>query len=182
MSRIGRAPIAIPAGVLVKIEKDKVYVTGPKGELCVEVRGGTMVKTEGGNINLTAKGSDKQSLAYWGLYRSLINNMVLGVTTGFRKDLEIVGVGYRAAKKGNNISLSVGYSHPIEFEAPLGITLNVEENTKISVTGADKSIVGLVASQIRAIRKPEPYKGKGIRYLGEQVRRKAGKAGAKATA
>lgn len=179
MSRIGRAPIAIPAGVSVKIENNHVTVIGPKGELFVDVRGGTMVKVEDGNIILSATGSDKQSLAYWGLYRSLINNMVKGVTEGFRKDLEIIGVGYRVAKKGNNLSLSVGYSHPIEFEAPKGIALNVEENTKISVTGADKSIVGLVASQIRAIREPEPYKGKGIRYQGEVVRRKAGKAGIK---
>lgn len=179
MSRIGKTPVKIPSGVEVVVTSDLVKVKGPKGELTQEIKGGIKTSVSDGQVIFSAERDDKQTKAYWGLYRSLVANMVKGVTEGFRKDLEIIGVGYRASKKGNGISLNVGYSHPVDFEAPAGVALNVEENTKISVMGADKNLVGLTASKIRAIRAPEPYKGKGIKYTSEVVRRKAGKAAAK---
>ncbi len=182
MSRIGRAPIQIPNGVNVEINTNVIKVVGPKGELTLKLQGGVKAHLEEQKIVFTTSSTERWAKAYWGLYRALAANMVAGVTQGFRKDLEIVGVGYRASKRGEDIVLSVGYSHPIEFKAPEGIILNVEDSTKISVTGIDKELVGKVAAKIRDIRKPEPYKGKGIKYAGEVVRRKAGKAGVKAAA
>jgi len=183
MSRIGKQLIKIPQGVEVKVNGDTVTVKGSKGELTQTVRGGIAVHVEGSEVKVTsADETNRQAKAYWGLYRSLIANMVKGVSEGFRKDLEIIGVGYRAAKKGNDLVISVGYSNPVDFKAPVGVTLNVEEGNKISITGANKDLVGLTAAKIRAIRKPEPYKGKGIKYTTEVVRRKAGKAAGKTAA
>lgn len=180
MSRIGKKPITITAGVEVKVDGSVVKVKGPKGELTQEILGPIKVEVTNGVVTLSALDEERQTRAYWGLYRSIISNMIKGVTEGYRKDLEIIGVGYRAAKKGTDLTINIGYSNPVEFKAPAGITLNVEENTKISVVGVDKALVGQVAADIRKIRKPEPYKGKGIKYVDEVVRRKAGKAAAKA--
>lgn len=182
MSRIGRKTIQIPQGVEVTASKGLVKVKGPKGELTQQIKGSIRVEVANNQVTVLCDGTEKQDMAYWGLYRSLINNMVKGVSEGFKKNLEIVGVGYRAAQKGKDLSISVGYSKPVEFKAPEGITLSVEENVKISVSGVNKDLVGLTSAKIRAIRKPEPYKGKGIKYSTEVVRRKAGKAGGKAAA
>src|SRR3989344_164334 len=180
MSRIGKTPIKIPNGVTITIDPGMVRVKGPKGELSQEIKGRIDVAVKDGEVLFKAKDDERQTRASWGLYRSLVSGMVKGVTEGYRKDLEIVGVGYRASKKGNDLVINIGYSHPVEFTAPEGITLNVDESTKISVAGADKSLVGLTAAKIRNVRPPEPYKGKGIRYVNEYVRRKAGKTGVKA--
>ncbi len=180
MSRIGKQPVKIPNGVEVKVENSFVKIKGPKGELSQHINAPIEITVDGQIVHLKALDEERLTNSCWGLYRALIANMILGVTEGFRKDLEIVGVGYRAAKKGNDLTINIGYSNPVEFVAPAGITLNVEENTKISVVGADKALVGQVAADIRKIRKPEPYKGKGIKYVGEVIRRKAGKAAAKA--
>jgi large subunit ribosomal protein L6 len=184
MSRIGRAPIAVPAKVQVSWnEENLVTVKGPKGELSQQVDPQLLLKLEDGSITVTRPSDSKEHKAKHGLYRSLVNNMVVGVTTGYTKQLEIHGVGYRAAKVSENLVIQVGYSHPIEVQPPTGITLSVDgvdaatKATKISVSGIDKQLVGQVAASIRQLRKPEPYKGKGIRYAGEAIRRKAGKAG-----
>jgi large subunit ribosomal protein L6 len=184
MSRIGRAPIAVPPKVQVNWTEDNlVTVKGPKGELSSQIDSDLTLKLEDGQLAVSRPSDSKEHKAKHGLYRSLVNNMVIGVTTGYTKQLEIHGVGYRAAKVGNNLVIQVGYSHPVEVQPPSGITFTIDgvdaatKATKLSVSGIDKQLVGEVAATIRRIRKPEPYKGKGIRYTGEKVRRKAGKAG-----
>lgn len=184
MSRIGRAPITVPAKVQVNwTEANLVTVKGPKGELSQQVDPALTLKLEDGTLSVARPSDSKEHKAKHGLYRTLVNNMILGVTNGFTKQLEIHGVGYRAAKVGENLVIQVGYSHPIEVQPPTGILLTVDgvdaatKATKVSVSGIDKQMVGQVAAIIRNVRKPEPYKGKGIRYTGEVVRRKAGKAG-----
>ena len=184
MSRIGRAPIVVPPKVQVNWTEDNfVTVKGPKGELAQKIHPDLKLALENGQLTVARPDDAREHRAMHGLYRTLINNMVVGVTTGFTKSLEIHGVGYRANKVGNNLVVIVGYSHPIEVQAPAGITLSVDgvdaatKATKVSVSGIDKQLVGSVAADIRNLRKPEPYKGKGIRYAGEKIRRKAGKAG-----
>lgn len=184
MSRIGRAPITVPAKVQVNWTEDNlVTVKGPKGELSRQVDPELTLTLDNGSLLVTRPSDSKEHKAKHGLYRTLINNMVVGVTTGYTKQLEIHGVGYRASKLGNNLVVIVGYSHPVEVQPPPGITFNVDgvdsatKATKVSVSGIDKQLVGEVAAGIRRIRKPEPYKGKGIRYAAEKVRRKVGKAG-----
>jgi large subunit ribosomal protein L6 len=180
MSRIGQAPIAIPAGVDVKIEGRVVTVKGPKGELSRTVPATITVRQDDGQLLVTRPDDERDNRALHGLTRSLVNNMVVGVTDGFRKQLEIVGVGYRAEAQGTDgVRLALGYSHPVVVKAPPGITFTVPVPTQVVVEGIDKEVVGQVAADIRSIRKPEPYKGKGVRYQGERVLRKAGKAGKK---
>jgi len=177
MSRIGKAPITVPSGVEVEIQGRQVAVKGPKGELDIEVPVDITVRQDGDEILVERSDDERRNRALHGLTRSLVNNMVLGVSEGFSKELEIVGVGYRAAAKGSNaLELQLGFSHPVNVEAPDGITFDVPEPTRIIVSGIDKQVVGQVAADIRSYRKPEPYKGKGVRYLGEHVARKAGKA------
>ncbi len=177
MSRIGKMPIDVPSGVDVKFDGSTVVVKGSKGELVREFTDRVEFGVADGVITLTRDSDSPQSRALHGLSRALLANMVEGVTNGFSKELEIQGVGYRASLKGKDIELLVGFSHPVNVEAPDGITFDVPEPTKIIVTGIDKEMVGQVAANIRKVRPPEPYKGKGIRYTGEHVRRKAGKAG-----
>ncbi|HEY5889575.1 MAG TPA: 50S ribosomal protein L6 [Acidimicrobiia bacterium] len=177
MSRIGKMPIDVPSGVDVKVDGSRVVVKGSKGELARVFTDRVEFEIEDGVITLTRDGDSPQSRALHGLSRALLANMVEGVSSGFSKELEIQGVGYRASLKGKDIELLVGFSHPVNVEAPDGITFDVPEPTKIIVTGIDKEMVGQVAANIRKVRPPEPYKGKGIRYSGEYVRRKAGKAG-----
>ncbi|RLV56504.1 50S ribosomal protein L6 [Aeromicrobium phragmitis] len=179
MSRIGKLPVPVPSGVDVTIDGQTVTVKGPKGELSHTVAEPiTVTKAEDGSLAVERPNEERRSKALHGLSRTLINNMVIGVTQGYEKKLEIVGVGYRVLSKGPaEIELNLGFSHPVPFTAPEGITFTVESPTKLTVTGIDKQIVGEVAANIRKIRKPEPYKGKGVRYAGEQVRRKVGKAG-----
>lgn len=178
MSRIGNAPITVPDGVTVTVEDGTVRVKGPKGELEQRIRPEISVRVEDGQVLVSRSSDLKQNRAYHGLTRSLLANMVEGVTAGFRKGLEIVGVGYRADKRGKKLVLIVGYSHEVEYPEPEGISLTTPNQTTILVEGIDKQQVGQVAAELRAVRPPEPYKGKGIRYQGEQVRRKAGKTGA----
>ena len=179
MSRVGRMPIEIPAGVTVDLQGQHITVKGPKGELSRDIHEDIKVAVEGNESLVTRPSDNKNHRALHGLTRALVANMVTGVHDGFSKKLEINGVGYRAAKQGNKLVLTLGFSHPVEMEAPAGITIDVPNQTEIVVSGADKEVVGAVAADIRKWRKPEPYKGKGIRYEGEVVRRKAGKAGAK---
>ncbi|MCH2421957.1 MAG: 50S ribosomal protein L6 [Acidimicrobiales bacterium] len=177
MSRIGKAPITVPSGVEVQIQGRQVAVKGPKGELDIEVPVDITVRQDGEEILVERSDDERRNRALHGLTRSLVNNMVLGVSEGFSKELQIVGVGYRAAAKGSNaLELQLGFSHPVNVEAPAGISFDVPEPTRIIVSGIDKQVVGQVAADIRSYRKPEPYKGKGVRYLGEHVARKAGKA------
>jgi large subunit ribosomal protein L6 len=177
MSRIGRAPIPVPSGVEVTIQDRNVSVKGPKGELAREIPAPITIKHDDGQLVVDRPDDERENRALHGLTRSLVNNMVLGVTEGFRKELDIVGVGYRATAKGpNKIELALGFSHPVAVDAPEGITFEVPSPTQIAVVGIDKEVVGQVAANIRAIRKPEPYKGKGVRYHDERVLRKAGKA------
>jgi len=177
MSRIGRAPIPVPSGVDVSIGDRRVTVKGPRGTLARDVPGDITVRQEETILVVERPNDERQNRALHGLTRSLMNNMVLGVTDGFSKDLEIVGVGYRATARGPaQIELALGFSHSVVVDAPEGITFEVPIPTRISVRGIDKELVGQVAANIRKIRKPEPYKGKGVRYLGEHVQRKAGKA------
>jgi large subunit ribosomal protein L6 len=178
MSRIGNSPIALPNGVEVKVSGDVVEVKGSKGSLTQRLNETISVSVEDGTVSVSRQNDERQTKALHGLTRALINNMVIGVSDGYSKELTAVGVGYRAAIKGNQLELQVGFSHPVAIEAPDGITFEVPEPTKIIVGGIDKQMVGQVAANIRAVRPPEPYKGKGIRYVDEQVRRKAGKAGA----
>ena len=177
MSRIGRLPIDIPAGVDVKVDGAAVTVKGPKGELALNVASPIEVKVEDNQVLVTRPDDERESRALHGLTRSLIANQIIGVTQGYSKGLEIVGTGYRVAQKGSSVEFALGFSHPVTVEPPAGITLTVEGNNKITVAGIDKQAVGETAANIRKIKKPEPYKGKGIRYAGEVVRRKAGKAG-----
>ncbi len=180
MSRIGRAPIVIPAGVSVTVADDnQVKVKGPKGELSRQIHQDIKVTIEGNVITVTRPSDDKNHRSLHGLSRTLINNMVVGVTEGFSKNLEINGVGYRAQKQGKNLNLSLGFSHPVVVEPPKGIEFDVPSANAITVSGIDKEVVGQVAAEIRSFREPEPYKGKGIKYAGEHIRRKEGKAGAK---
>ena len=179
MSRIGKLPVHIPDGVEVKIENNLVSAKGPMGNESVQIREEIEVKIDGKEIILTRKNDDRKSRSLHGLSRTLVQNVVTGVKGGFTKKLEIQGVGYRAQMQGSAINLQLGYSHPIVIEPPQGIKIAVEANTKITVTGSNKQMVGDVAAQIRSKRPPEVYKGKGIRYEGEFVRRKAGKAGKK---
>ena len=178
MSRIGKAPIPVPTGVEVDVSGDTITVRGPKGELSQVIPAPIEVSQEDGTLSVTRPNDERHSRALHGLTRSLVANMVTGVTDGFRKNLEIVGVGYRATARGaTTIELALGFSHPVVVEAPEGVTFEVTSPTAIGVIGIDKQAVGQVAANIRAIRKPEPYKGKGVRYAGERVIRKAGKAG-----
>jgi len=177
MSRIGRLPITVPAGVEVTLDGRIITVTGPKGTLTRQLPPRIEIARDGDVINVTRPTENKLDKSLHGLTRTLVNNMVVGVTTGYRKSLEIIGVGYRAQKVGDNLTLALGYSHPIEMVPPAGISFELETPLKLSVVGIDKELVGQMAAKIRATRKPEPYKGKGVRYAGEKVRRKAGKAG-----
>jgi large subunit ribosomal protein L6 len=176
MSRIGRMPIPIPSGVEVKVEGARVMVKGPKGTLEQEMHPAMTVAVDDGNVVVTRPSDERLHRALHGLTRSLVANMVEGVTNGYAKTLEIQGVGYRAALKGSNLELAVGYSHPVVVEPPKGVSFEVPQPTRIVISGTDKQAVGQIAANIRAIRKPDPYKGKGIRYAGEYVRKKAGKA------
>ena len=180
MSRIGRHPIAIPAGVTVTVSDDNhVVVKGPKGQLEQTVNKNITVKVEGNEVHVTRPNDEKQNRAFHGLYRALIANMVVGVTEGFKKQLEINGIGYRAAKQGKQIVLNVGYSHQVFVDETDDISLELVDPNHINVVGCDKQKVGQVAAEIRSIRPPEPYKGKGIKYVDEVIRRKEGKTGAK---
>lgn len=177
MSRIGKKAISIPAGVEIAVSNDVVKVKGPKGELTTNISPEIKMTNKEGILEFVESTQTKDSNAKWGMTRAVIANMIMGVTEGFEKKLELVGVGYRATASGKGITLALGYSHPIEFEAPEGIKLAVEENRTITVSGIDKQLVGQTAAKIRAFRKPEVYKGKGVRYSDEQVRIKPGKAG-----
>jgi large subunit ribosomal protein L6 len=177
MSRIGRLPITVPSGVDVTIDGRTVTVKGPKGSLTRELHPDITVAREDDRLVVTRPTEQKTHKQLHGLTRTLVNNMVVGVTDGYRKSLEITGVGYRAAKVGEKLQLNLGYSHPIEIAPPQGISFEVENPTHLAVVGIDKELVGQIAAQVRSTRKPEPYKGKGVRYAGEYIRRKAGKAG-----
>jgi len=177
MSRIGRLPVVIPSGVDVTINGRQVRVKGPKGELSLEVTAPIEVRQDNGVITVTRPNDEGEIRALHGLSRSLIANMVTGVTEGYRKTMEIVGVGYRVQARGQDLEFALGYSHPVPVHAPAGISFRVETPTRFVVEGIDKQQVGEVAANIRKLRKPDPYKGKGVRYQGEQIRRKVGKAG-----
>lgn len=179
MSRIGKQPIVIPAGVTVTVENNVVVVKGPKGELTRQINKDMIIEQEAGHVLVSRPSDDKMHRSLHGLSRTLIANMVTGVTIGFTKTLEIVGVGYRAAKAGNNVNMTLGFSHPVVIEPPAGITLDVPAPNRIVISGINKESVGAIAANIRSLREPEPYKGKGIKYEGEHVRRKVGKAGGK---
>ncbi len=178
MSRVGQMPVPIPDGVDVRVSGDEVTVKGPKGSLHRRFSDRVAITVEDGVATVERDGEDRQAKALHGLSRALLANMVTGVSEGFTRELNIVGVGYRAVLSGSTLELQVGYSHPVRMKAPEGVTFEVPEPTKIVVGGIDKELVGQVAADIRQVRTPEPYKGKGIRYAGEVVRRKAGKAGA----
>ncbi len=177
MSRIGRLPIPVPSGVNVTLQGRDITVAGPKGTLSRTLHPDILVEQEDGRLVVSRPTEQKTHKQLHGLTRTLVANMVTGVTTGYRKPLEITGVGYRAQKVGDKLQLSLGYSHPVEITPPPGITFELDNPTRLAVVGIDKELVGQVAAQVRASRKPEPYKGKGVRYAGEQIRRKAGKAG-----
>ena len=179
MSRIGKAPVTIPAGVEIKVEGNLVSVKGPKGQLSREVSKDMTIVIENGALRVSRPSDERNHKALHGLTRSLINNMVEGVTKGYSRNLEMVGTGYRAAKAGNKLTLQVGYSHPVEFIAPEGIEFTVPAVNQIVVSGIDKEVVGQVAANIRGTRPPEPYLGKGIKYAGERIIRKEGKTGKK---
>ena len=179
MSRIGRKPVPVPNGVTVTVNGNTISVKGPKGELSRKLHPDMQVAVENGTVNVTRPSDEQNHRALHGLTRSLIANMVEGVTQGYRKQLEITGVGYKAEVKPFGLQLALGFSHPVQYRAPAGIKLSAPQPTAIVIEGADKEKVGQVAAEIRALRKPEPYKGKGVKYQGEQVRRKAGKAGGK---
>ncbi len=179
MSRIGRMPIDVPAGVEIKLDGHIINVKGPKGELQRELHPDITVAVENNQILVTRPSDEKEHRSLHGLTRALVNNMVVGVTKGFEKKLELVGVGYRAAKQGNNLILTVGYSHPVEMDPGKDLNVEVPAPTRITVSGTDKEKVGAFAANVRAVREPEPYKGKGIKYEGEIIKRKAGKAGVK---
>jgi large subunit ribosomal protein L6 len=178
MSRIGKKPIAIPKGVTVKIDAGGVEVKGPKGQMKQALPPGVNAVVEDGNL-LTKKASDERELdKFHGLARSLVNNAVLGVTEGWKRELDIVGVGYRAELKGKQVVLALGYSHPVVFDVPAGIEVAIDKQTHITVTGVDRQLVGQVAANLRRLRKPDPYQQKGVRYTGEKLKKKAGKTGA----
>lgn len=175
MSRIGRKIIVLPTGVTLESDVSSVKIKGPKGELVQSITPGITIKVEDGGILVERANDERQVKAFHGLMRSLVQNMVVGVSEGYKKSLELVGTGYRVTKKGQGISLAVGYSHQVEYKAPQGVTIDIEGNNLIHVSGINKQMVGQVAAEIRGVRPPEPYQGKGIRYSGEAVRRKAGK-------
>ncbi|MGB3200679.1 MAG: 50S ribosomal protein L6 [Nodosilinea sp.] len=179
MSRIGKRPIPVPAKVSVTIDGQDVQVKGPKGELSRTLPSGVVVVQEGDTVLVNRRDDSRLARERHGLCRTLVANMVEGVSNGYQKRLEIQGIGYRAQLQGRNLNLSLGYSHPVVFEPPAGIEFVVESNTNVVINGIDKELVGNIAASIRASRPPEPYKGKGVRYAGEQVRRKAGKSGKK---
>ncbi len=179
MSRIGKAPISVPSGVEVSIAGRTVSVKGPKGNLSREIPGDIVVRKEENTLLVERPNDERTNRALHGLTRTLVSNMVVGVTDGFAKELEIVGVGYRAEAQGQNLRLALGFSHPVIVEAPAGISFEIPAQTRVIVKGIDKELVGQVAANIRSIRKPEPYKGKGVRYAGERILRKAGKTGKK---
>jgi large subunit ribosomal protein L6 len=178
MSRIGKLPISVPEGVTVKFSEGTLTVKGPKGEASGPVHERIGVDIEGGEVRVTRPDESKESRSLHGLVRALVANMVTGVTAGFTKSLEIQGVGYRGDVKGSKLTLSLGFSHPVVIEVPKGLTVSMESNTSLKIDGIDKQLVGQFAADIRGIRPPEPYKGKGVRYAGERVRRKVGKTGA----
>ena len=177
MSRIGRLPIDIPSGVDITVNDDVVTVKGPKGELTIRIAKPIQVEIADGQVQVSRPDDERESRSLHGLTRTLISNNIVGVTEGYTKALEVVGTGYRVAAKGTGVEFALGFSHPINVEPPAGITFAVEGNNKITVSGISKQAVGEVAANIRKLRKPEPYKGKGVRYAGEVVRRKAGKSG-----
>ena len=178
VSRVGKKPVEVPAGVKVTVAGQKFSATGPKGTLGFDVHAAIQLKLDGGAVTLAPQAGATEGYAqFQGLTRALVRNVLEGVSKGYAQSLDLIGTGYRAAAKGSNIELALGFSHPVVIEPPKGITLTVEGNTKIIISGVDKQAVGEVAANIRKIRKPEPYKGKGIRYEGERVRRKAGKSG-----
>jgi large subunit ribosomal protein L6 len=179
MSRIGKAPITVPSGVDINISGRTITVKGPKGSLSRVIPGEIIVRQEESTLFVERPNDERDNRAKHGLVRTLVNNMVVGVTDGFTKELEIVGVGYRAEAQGQNLRLALGFSHPVMVNAPDGISFEVPAQTRVIVKGIDKELVGQVAANIRSIRKPEPYKGKGVRYLDERIIRKAGKAGKK---
>ncbi len=175
MSRIGKQPVALPAGVSASLADGVATLKGPKGELSLKIPGTVALAQEGSALNVVRKGDDKQSRADHGTIRALLQNMVAGVKDGYSRDLEIQGVGFRASIAGKQLTMSVGYSHPVEYTVPDGITVAVTDGVQLKVSGIDKQLVGQVSARIRAFRPPEPYKGKGVRYKDERVRRKAGK-------
>ena len=177
MSRIGRKPVVVPAGVEVTVNGNVVAVKGPKGQLQQEISKNLTVEVKEGEVVVTRPTDNREDRAQHGLARTLINNMIVGVTQGFEKKMELIGVGYKAEKKGNTLVMNLGYSHPVEMVDPEGITTEVPNATEVIVKGADKALVGNYAANIRAWRKPEPYKGKGIKYVDEVIRRKEGKTG-----
>lgn len=177
MSRKGKKPIVVPQGTDVKVDGSKVIVKGPKGQLDVEVKEGLAIKLDGQEIYLSYDENQKGFSKFQGLYHTLISNLIEGTSKGFSKQLELIGVGYRAAVKGQQLDLSLGFSHPTLVDIPQGLSVTVEKNTLVTVTGIDKQQIGQFCAQIRAMKPPEPYKGKGVRYVGEYVRRKAGKTG-----
>lgn len=179
MSRIGKHPVAIPAGVTVTVDGNAVKVKGPRGELSRTLHPDMKVATENGQVTVSRPSDEARHKALHGLSRTLVANMIEGVTKGFQKQLDIVGVGYKAETRPYGLQLALGFSHPVEYRAPQGIKLSAPQPTQIVIEGANKEIVGQVAAELRSLRPPEPYKGKGIKYSGEQVRRKAGKAGGK---
>jgi large subunit ribosomal protein L6 len=179
MSRVGKQPVDLPKGVEIKINGQKVEVKGPKGALNREFHPLVELVKEENAVRVNPREESQKARALWGLSRSLLNNMVIGVSQGYTRVLEVNGVGYRAELKGNSLNLVLGFSHPVIFEVPKGITASVEKNTQITLTGIDKELLGLTAARIRAYRPPEPYKGKGIKYAEETLRRKVGKAGIK---
>lgn len=180
MSRIGRKPVAVPKGVSVAVSGRDITVKGPKGELRLTHHPEMTVEVVDGEVRVSRPSDEKRHRALHGMTRALVANMLAGVTGGFRRELEIHGVGYKAEARPNGVRLLVGYSHPVDYKAPAGVKISVENNTLVKVEGIDKELVGHVAAELRKVRPPEPYKGKGIRYVGEHVRRKAGKTGAKA--
>jgi len=179
MSRVGKKPVAVPSGVTANIEGQTVKVKGPKGALQVVLHGDVSAKLEGGSVRVDPRNETQQARAMWGTYRALVAKLIEGVTKGYQRKLEISGVGYRATLQGKNLQLQLGYAHDIVYPIPEGVTIAVPKPTEIVVTGVDGQKVGHVAAEIRAFRKPEPYKGKGVRYAGERILRKAGKAGKK---
>ncbi|MGH9462166.1 MAG: 50S ribosomal protein L6 [Vicinamibacteria bacterium] len=178
MSRIGRKPIPIPDGVKVNLQGDRVEVEGPKGKLVTRLAKGVRIEKNDSQLRAVPERESRELSPLWGLTRTLVANAVYGVSQGFSKELDIVGIGYRAQVEGKKVVFSLGYSHPIEFDIPDGIKVNVEKQTHITVSGADKHLVGQVAARMRALRKPDPYKQKGVRYVGEHLKKKAGKTGA----
>jgi large subunit ribosomal protein L6 len=179
MSRIGKRPIPVPKGVTVTVDGHKVTVKGPKGELVRQINPAMTVALKDTTVEVTRPSDEPEHKALHGLTRTLVANMVEGVTTGFKKQLDIVGVGYKAEQRPYGLQLALGFSHPVDYRAPQGIKLTAPQPTQIVIEGANKEIVGQVAAELRSLRPPEPYKGKGIKYVGEQIRRKAGKAGGK---